>query len=118
MSDRQRNGFILLLVVGTTAQLEFYDWEANALTPKGKTVASQLGVQDPTATQISQGLNPVAPGEPGAGSMPLYNAVSLAAKQPYKASSDNARITPQYYMFGAPRSPAWAAAAKANRPAN
>ena len=28
--------------VGTTARLEFYDWEANALTPNGKTVASQL----------------------------------------------------------------------------
>ena len=29
-------------LVGTTARLEFYDWEANALTPSGKTVASQL----------------------------------------------------------------------------
>src|ERR1700760_3793428 len=28
--------------VGTTAQLAFYDWESNALTANGKTVASQL----------------------------------------------------------------------------
>src|SRR5947209_6465999 len=47
--------------VGTTARLEFYDWEANALTANGKTVASQLQTQAPTATQISQG----AGGGPG-----------------------------------------------------
>ena len=41
--------------VGTTAQLLFYDWEANVITPNGKTVASQLQTQDPTATEISQG---------------------------------------------------------------
>src|ERR1700752_3518408 len=28
--------------VGSTAQLSFYDWEANALTPSGKLVANQL----------------------------------------------------------------------------
>src|ERR1035441_8140745 len=36
--------------VGTTARLFFYDWEANALTPSGKTAASLLQAQDPTAT--------------------------------------------------------------------
>src|SRR5882762_7781249 len=35
------------LLVGSTARLEFYDWEASALTPSGKTVASQLQTQDP-----------------------------------------------------------------------
>src|SRR5215472_15219513 len=34
--------------VGKTARLEFYDWEANALTPSGKPVARQLVTQDPT----------------------------------------------------------------------
>src|SRR5437588_1667182 len=34
-------------LVGTTARLEFYDWEANALTSKGQPVASQLQTQDP-----------------------------------------------------------------------
>src|ERR1700759_2169720 len=57
--------------VGTTAQLAFYDWEANVLTPNGKTVESQLQTQDPTATAISQGGTAQAPGTPGAGSMDL-----------------------------------------------
>ncbi len=57
--------------VGTTAQLTFYDWEANALTPNGKTVESQLQSQDPTALTISQGAGGnVGPGDPGSGSMP------------------------------------------------
>lgn len=57
--------------VGTTARLEFYDWERNALTPNGKTVASQLQTQDPTALTISQGSGGSAPGDPGAGSTSL-----------------------------------------------
>ncbi len=100
--------------VGTTAQLAFYDWEANALTPNGKTVESQLQTQDPTAVAISQGGTSQSPGSPGEGSMSLYDAVTLAAKQPYSASPNNSRTTPQYYMFGAPGSAACAAAAKAN----
>jgi SecD/SecF fusion protein len=98
-------------IVGTTARLEFYDWEANALTPNGKSVASQLTLQDPTAAQISQGGSS-APGQ-GAGAMTLYDAVKLAAKQPSRVSQNNARRGPQYYMFGAPGSAACAAAAKA-----
>ena len=50
--------------VGKTARLEFYDWEANALTPNGKTVASQLQAQDPQAEQISQGSAIAARGCP------------------------------------------------------
>jgi SecD/SecF fusion protein len=101
-------------LVGTTAQLKFYDWEANALTPSGKTVASQLQIQDPTAIQISQGLSSAAlPGEPGAGSMPLYQAVQLASKQPVERSRNNSHLGSQYFMFGAPGSAACTAAAKA-----
>src|ERR1700735_2340211 len=48
--------------VGQTAQLYFYDWEANALTPNGKTVASQLLTQDPTALTLSQGNGSSGPG--------------------------------------------------------
>src|ERR1700734_1277321 len=76
--------------VGTVAQLYFYDWEANALTPNGKTVASQLPSQDPTATTVSQGAGSTAPGEPGAGSLPLYQAVKLASQQPKSVSPRNA----------------------------
>ena len=42
--------------VGTTAQLNFFDWEANALTPSGKTVASQLQAQDQDALTISEAI--------------------------------------------------------------
>ncbi len=77
--------------VGTTAQLAFYDWEANALTPNGKTVASQLAAQDTNALTISQGSSG-GPGTPGAGSMNLYEAVKLAAAQPEQSSPDNARL--------------------------
>jgi len=100
--------------VGTTAQLAFYDWEANVITPNGKTVASQLQTQDPTATEISQGGTSQAPGSPGAGSMNLYDAVQLASKQPESSSPANSRLGPQYYMFGAPGSAACQVAANAN----
>jgi SecD/SecF fusion protein len=98
-------------LVGTTARLEFYDWEANALTPSGQTVASQLATQNSTALQISQGGGSTGPGGPGAGSLPLYQAVQLAAKQPQQISHDNARAGPEYFAFGAPGSAACTAAA-------
>jgi SecD/SecF fusion protein len=98
--------------VGTVARLEFYDWEANALTPNGKTVASQLQTQDPSAQAISQGVGGSGPGLPGEGSLPLYNAVKLAAQQPASPSRNNARGGSEYYLFGAPGSAACATAAK------
>src|SRR5437588_6446040 len=55
--------------VGTTARLEFYDWEANALTPSGKPVANLLQTQDASALQISHGGGG-GPGLQGGGSMP------------------------------------------------
>src|SRR5581483_4744462 len=75
--------------VGTTAQLAFYDWEANVLTPDGKPVANLLQSQDPTATTISQGNQGSAPGDPGSGSMPLYQALQLASKQKGWSSTTN-----------------------------
>ncbi len=99
-------------IVGKTARLEFYDWEANALTPNGKTVASQLQTQDPSAVTISQGSGSTFPGDPGGGSQSLYDAVTLASKQPARVSADNARLGSQYYLFGAPGSAACAALAK------
>ena len=101
-------------LVGTTARLEFYDWEANALTPSGKPVASLLQAQDPNALLISQGSSSGAgaPGGPGAGSMSLHDAVVLAAKQAPEPANDNARAGPAYYLFGAPGSVACATAAR------
>ncbi len=104
-------------LVGTTARLAFYDWEANAITPDGKTVASQLQIQNPDAQAISQGAGGQLPGNPGAGSMHLYDAVKLASKQTPEPAPDNARDGPLYFMFGKPGSAACAAAAKAaNQP--
>ena len=100
--------------VGQTAQLHFYDWEANVLTPNGKTVEEQLITQDPTAVTISQGAGG-GPGVPGAGGVPLYEATTLAAKQPPQPlSKTQSRKGPAYYLFGAPGSAACEAAAKAN----
>src|SRR2546421_10664508 len=99
-------------LVGSTAQLYFYDWEANALTPNGKTVASQLQAQDPTATLMSRGSGG-GPGSPGGGSVPLYQAVKLASTQPSQPSSDNSRLGSEYYMFGAPGSAGCSIATKA-----
>jgi SecD/SecF fusion protein len=98
-------------IVGTTSRLFFYDWEANAITPNGKTVASQLLAQDPTATTISQGVGGNGTGSPGNGSLGLYQAVKLAAKQPpvtaTKASRQYlSRLGPEYFLFGAPGSAA------------
>ena len=105
-----------ILALTSPGRLEFYDWEANALTPHGKTVASQLQAQDQTALTISQGSGGVAPGEPGAGSLSLYQAVMLASRQPpVPTGSTLARLGPEYYMFGAPGSAACAAAAKYNQ---
>jgi hypothetical protein len=98
--------------LGRAGQLAFFDWEATAITPNGKTVASQLRTQDPTATDISQGTGSLAPGEPGAGSLGLYQAVRLASKQPQQPfSSSLSHIGPLYYVFGAPGSAACTTAA-------
>src|SRR5947209_13661960 len=41
--------------VGQTAQLYFYDWEANVLTPSGKPAAQGLLTQDPASITLSTG---------------------------------------------------------------
>ena len=103
----------LVREVGQTAQLFFYDWEANVLTPNGTTVASQLRAQDRNAMRISQGGR-FGAGTQGAGGLPLYQAAQLAARQPtVPLSATQSRKGPQYYLFGAPGSAACAAAAKA-----
>jgi hypothetical protein len=104
---------VVELVTGR-AELLFFDWEANALTPNGNTVADQLQTQDRPAVTISQGSSTAAPGDPGAGGVSLYQAVQLAAKQPQAPISQHlSRIGPQYYMFGAPGSAGCAAVASA-----
>jgi SecD/SecF fusion protein len=94
--------------VGTTARLFFFDWEANALTPNGKTVASQLLAQDATAREISQGG-----GQPNSGSQSLYAAIQTADKVTNPpVGTFNSQGTARYYAFGAPGSAACTAAGK------
>ena len=103
----------IVRLITAPARLRFYDWEANVLTPNGRTAASQLRAQDPAAIAVSQGRGGAA-GSPGAGSAPLYDAVALAAKQPpRRASRLLSRLGAEYYMFGAPGSGACATAATA-----
>ncbi|MBV9802887.1 MAG: hypothetical protein JO130_06840 [Solirubrobacterales bacterium] len=71
-----------ILALSAPGRLAFYDWEASVITPDGKSVASQLKVQDPTALTISQGSGSAAPGDSGAGCLSLSEALNLAAKQP------------------------------------
>ncbi len=98
-------------LVGSTAQLDFYDWEANVLTPSGKLAADGLQAQDPTSVRLSQGAGS-GPGFPGARSTSLYQAVKLASKQPPVNSADSSHLRNQYYMFGTPGSSACTVAAK------
>jgi SecD/SecF fusion protein len=96
-------------LVGTTARLEFYDWEANVLAPNGKLVADLLKTSDQNAIAISQGA-----GQPGSGSLGLYKAVKLASKQPAQPSKANSRDGPEYYIFGKPKSAACTTFARAH----
>jgi hypothetical protein len=96
------------------ARLVLYDWEPNVLTPSGRTVASLLLARDPSALAMSRQPTGLAPGSPGAGGMPLYQAVKLAAKQPTQVSANNARVGREYFAFGAPGSSACTAAARAD----
>jgi hypothetical protein len=102
----------LVALVDAPGQLLFYDWEANVLTPNGHTVASQLQTQDPTAVEISQGSSASVAGSSGSGSMSLYRAVELAAKQPAWVRVSNSRAGSEYFMFGATGSSSCAAAAR------
>lgn len=102
----------LEVLLGTSVRLEFYDWEANVLTPSGKSVASLLQTGDPAALTISQGAgSATGPGGPGAGSLRLYKAVKLAAKRRPYISNSNSRIGAEYFLFGSPGSAACVAAA-------
>jgi hypothetical protein len=62
--------------------LGFGDWERDAVTPNGKTVASQLKARNPAALEISQGTGTVAPGGPGAGCLSRAQALALSSTVP------------------------------------
>jgi SecD/SecF fusion protein len=103
----------ILALVAQPAELTVYDWEANVLTPNGKTVAEQLAKGNPAALTISQGRGGAA-GTPGAGGMSLYPAVKLASKQPpAPVTATLSRHGTEYFLFGAAGSQACAVASRA-----
>ncbi len=80
--------------VGTPAQLFFYDWEANVLTPDGRFVAPLLTSQDSAATAISQFGGASSRGQT------LYEAVKLASRQrPSTNARTGSRSGSAYYLF-------------------
>ncbi len=97
--------------LASSGRLELIDWEANLIAPTGRTVASELASRDESAVELSQGGGAWAPGSTGAGSLSLFQAVRLAAAQPEQSDGAAAGYGRTYYMFGAPRSRACAAAA-------
>jgi SecD/SecF fusion protein len=100
----------IVRLISQPAQLYFYDWEANVLTPSGKPAADGLLTQDADSTTLSTGGTVGQPAVPGAGGLPLYQAAKLAAQQPpARLSKAQSRQGPVYYLFGAPGSPACAA---------
>jgi SecD/SecF fusion protein len=58
--------------VGTTAQLQFYDWEANLVNPDTSAVLGESGATSPEGFELSN--------RPVAGSTALYEATKAAAK--------------------------------------
>jgi hypothetical protein len=67
-----------IIALAAPGGLAFYDWEAGALAPNGKPVASQLPSPDPSVLDISQGNGSSAPGELGSGCVPLQQALAMA----------------------------------------
>jgi hypothetical protein len=92
-----------IVALGAPGNVYFYDWEANALTPNGETVASQLQAQSPAAVEISQGTARVPPGGGGGeGSTSLYSAVKLAESvHNPPIGAFNSHVAPLHYLFAA-----------------
>jgi SecD/SecF fusion protein len=74
-------------IVGTTAQLFFYDWEKSVVGPDGKV--------DPTNQNVTGGPSAGASGAPG--SLSYYDAVLRASKRPAQKRS-NATVGNQWYL--------------------
>jgi hypothetical protein len=67
-----------VLTLAQPVQLRFYDWEADALTSRGRPVAGRIAAQDPAALEISQALGNSPPAMPGTGGLALYDPVRIA----------------------------------------
>ncbi|MFL5780178.1 MAG: protein translocase subunit SecD [Thermoleophilaceae bacterium] len=70
--------------VGTTAQLQFYDWEPNLFIDVGGKVTTLGELEKVNPTQALQLAN-----SGGAGTLPLFQAAQLASKQKSRAEADD-----------------------------
>jgi hypothetical protein len=98
--------------IAASDSVQFYDWEANALVPSGRTVASQLRSHQATALTLSQGTGTEPPGTADAGGVTLYQAIRVASSLPAAGTAASLpRLGPEYFSFGAPGSQTCAIAA-------
>ena len=67
-----------------TGALAFYDWEANVIGPSGRPAPDQVAVTG-------------GPAAGNTGSLPLYEAVTRAAKRPANVEANNARRGSRFY---------------------
>jgi SecD/SecF fusion protein len=92
--------------VGNTAQLFFYDWETNVVTPTGQPADKGLPLDDPASLALSQGTRSASPGSssPTAGAMDFYQAVRLASEQPLQHQRSRVQAPGnQFFLFGTRR---------------
>jgi len=94
--------------VGTTAQLSFYDWEANVLTPNGKTVRRPVaGPRTRRHSRSARGRRPAVRANPARAACRSTTRSSLPRPQPAQNRvRTTPRLGPEYYMFAAPGSAA------------
>ena len=74
-------------IVGKTAQMYFYDWEANVIGPNGK--------PDPTNQAVTGGQ---IAGQPSSAALTLYQAVLRAAKRPAQNNPNETATAPILYL--------------------
>ncbi|HVW19192.1 MAG TPA: protein translocase subunit SecD [Solirubrobacteraceae bacterium] len=82
--------------VGTTAQMFFYDWEANVLGADCRPAITKQLVDPNLEASITGGQ---AAGEAGAGTLSEYAAVLRAAKCPARPHQQTSTGGPQYYLL-------------------
>jgi len=78
--------------VGTVAQMNFYDWEANVIGPDGKPVPD-----DPSVTGGPESGNAAAQDPGNQASLSYYDAVLRAAARPAELDGDNSRDGSLFY---------------------
>lgn len=102
-SPDRRERALITAIVTTAPRLTFFDWEADAVTPAGVTVASALAGpgRAAAALRISQGVGGM-PGTARGGGLGLYAAVRVAARLAVVLGAHPVLARDEYYLFSAP----------------